>query len=145
MMVIIIFSGADMAIELYWDNDEQTVMLCVFGDRWTWDELFRTLDDIKKVASRRDEEIGAILDLSSGVYIPGGSIFKADTRDKAKQMLQMGADSKGPIAIAGANFFIKTIVQAFNLVDRTALNDVYFADTLDEARQILARRMGQTR
>jgi hypothetical protein len=29
-------------------------------------------------------------------------------------------------------------------VDRTALNDVYFVDTLDEARQILARRMGQT-
>ena len=89
-------------IELYWDNDQQTVMLCTFAKGWTWAEMFETLDTIKKVTDQRDYEIGAIVDVSRGISVPGGSVFSADTREKAKKMLAMGADGKGPIAIVGA-------------------------------------------
>ena len=64
-----------------------------------------------------------------------------ETRDKAKQMLQMSADGKGPIAIVGANGAIKLVSKAFALVDKNALKDVYFVDSADEARQVLAKRV----
>jgi len=128
-------------IELYWDNDQQTVMLCTFAKGWTWAEMFETLDTIKKVTDQRDYEIGAIVDVSRGISVPGGSVFSADTREKAKKMLAMGADGKGPIAIVGAGGMIKAVARGFEMLDRTALQDVYFVDTLNAARRALAERM----
>ncbi len=130
-----------MAIELYWDNDEQTIMLCEFDKHWTWSEMFKTLDDIKKVTDKRDYEIGAIIDVTRGVSIPGGSIFSVEVRDKAQQMMAMGAESKGPIVIAGAAGLLKMFASAFTMLDKRVLRDVYFADSMKEARQIMVRRL----
>lgn len=132
-----------MAIELYWDNDEQNIMLAVFDRGWTWTEMFEALNTIKKVTESRDYEIGAIVDVSKGITIPGGSIFSADTRAKAKKMLEMGADGKGPIAIVGATGVLKTIAQAFNMMDRNAMDDVFFVDSADEARRVMGHRLMQ--
>ncbi|MEQ8676685.1 MAG: hypothetical protein RLP44_30880 [Aggregatilineales bacterium] len=134
-----------MGIELFWDNDDETVILCVFDKELTWDEMFQTFDDIKKVTRNRDSLIGAIIDVSQGVSVPGGSIFNADTRAKAMQMLRMGGEEKGPLAIVGANGFIKSIYHAVGTLDRKAQKDIYFADTLNEARAILSKRLAPER
>ncbi len=134
-----------MAIDLYWDNEEETVMHCVFEKGWTWDEMFSTLDTIKKVTANRDYEIGAVIDVSDGVSVPGGSIFNLDTRSKAMKMLKMSEDGKGPMVILGANGIIKTIYTAFSTLDKRAQSDVYFADTIEEAREILAKRLDPQR
>lgn len=134
-----------MGIELFWDNDEETVMLCVFDKNWTWDEMFQTFDDIKRVTQKRDALIGAIIDVSSGVSVPGGSIFNADTRNKAMQMLRMGGSEKGPLVIVGANGFIKSIYHAVGTLDRNAQKDIFFADTLNEARDILEKCLASHR
>lgn len=133
-----------MGIELYWDNDEQTIMLCEFEKSWTWDDLFATFDKIKKVTATRDHVIGAILDIGHGVKIPGGSIFNLETRNKAMQMLKMGGGEKGPMVIVGANSFIKAIYHAVGTIDSKAQDDIYFAKTLAEAREIMDRRLTQT-
>jgi hypothetical protein len=133
-----------MAIELYWDDDEQTVMLCHFPKTWTWDEMFETLHTIKQVTDQRDYEIGAIVNVSRGITVPGGSIFSAQTREKARRMLAMSADGKGPIAIIGANGMLRTVAKGFNMLDKSAMDDVYFVDDIDEARKIMARRLDQS-
>ena len=130
-----------MAIELFWDNDEQTVMLMEFEKGWTWEELFETLNTVKQVTEKRDYPIGAILDLRTGFSIPGGSIFSFEARNQAKKMLAMSNGNKGPMAIVGAGSMLKTLVQAFNMVDKNALNDVYFVDTMTEAQQIMAHEV----
>ena len=134
-----------MGIELFWDNDDETVILCAFDNEWTWDEMFSTLDDIKKVTRNRDMLIGAIIDVRHGASVPGGSIFNPDTRAKAMQMLRMGGEEKGPLAIVGANGFIKSIYHAIGTLDRQAQKDIYFADTLDEARALLTNRLASAR
>lgn len=128
-------------IELYWDDEAQTVMLATFKRGWTWSEMFQTLSDIKRVTENQPHEVGAIVQMESGANVPNGSIFSRETRDNAKQMLQMGADGKGPIAIVGMNALIKTVAKAFTMLDRNALDDVYFVDTMDEARNALYQRL----
>jgi hypothetical protein len=130
-----------MGIELFWDNDEQTILLCEFDKHWTWDEMFSTLNTVKKITDAREDEIGAIIDLSRGLTVPGGSIFNADTREKARQMLKMGEDGKGPIVVAGANGFFRTVHKAFSFIDRDVMNDVYFTDTVEQARTLMTRRL----
>ncbi len=126
-----------MAIELFWDNDEQTVMLMVFEKGWAWEELFETLNTVKQVTAKRDDPIGAILDLRNGFSIPGGSIFSFEARNQAQKMLEMSDGSKGPMAIVGAGPALKTLIQAFKMIDKNALNDVFFVDTMTEAQQIM--------
>ncbi|NJL57405.1 hypothetical protein HC928_21400 [bacterium] len=132
-----------MGIELYWDNDEQTVMLCEFGARWTWEEMFSTLDTIKKATQKRAEEIGAIIDLSEGIHIPGGSLFSFEAREKGMKMLRMSSSGKGPLVIVGGGGFFKTLMGAFQMLsaDAKLANDVYFANSVDEARAMMARRL----
>ncbi|MDZ4764082.1 MAG: hypothetical protein SGI73_05970 [Chloroflexota bacterium] len=126
-------------IELYWDNDEQTVLLCEFHAGWTWDEMYKTLDAIKKITDSTDYEIAAIVDIQEGVGIPGGSIFNKRTFEHAKKMLQMGEGGTGPLVIVGANPLIRMVHETFKTLDRNIANSVNFAKTLDEARDILAR------
>lgn len=131
-----------MGIELYWDNDEQTIMLCILEPEWTWEEMFATLDTIKNMTAQRDYVVGAIVDVSNGISIPGGSVFSAGTREKAKKLLEMGADNKGPIAIISTNALIGSIAKGFRIIDESALNNVHFVDSLEEARRVLMRNMG---
>lgn len=129
-----------MGIELYWDNDERTVMLCEITGSWTWDEMYQTLEKIKKVTDAADYEIGAILDVSQGISVPGGTIFTPTALEHAKRMLKMGEGGTGPVVIVGANPMIRTIYQTFHNLDRKALGNVRFAATVDEARAMLAQR-----
>jgi hypothetical protein len=126
-------------IELYWDNDEQTILLCEFHAGWTWDEMYKTLDTIKKITDRADYEIAAIIDIADGVSLPGGSLFSKATFDHAKKMMQMGEGGTGPMVIVGANPLIRMVYDTFKSIDRKIASNVRLAKNLDEARAILAQ------
>ncbi len=128
-----------MSIELYWDNDDQTVMLCAFPRKWTWDEMYATLDQIKQVTDHADREIGAILDVRQGVSIPGG-LFTPSSLEHAKRMLKMGEGGSGPVVVVGASPLIKTVAAAIRGLDANAVSNVSFADTPEQARAILKQR-----
>jgi hypothetical protein len=129
-----------MSIELHWDNDQQTVMRCDFSADWTWDELFAALEQVRQIASGREDKIGAIIDVSSEAGLPGG--LGAEALQHVETMLAAGAEEKrGPVVVAGASPFLKSLVEILATLSSHATTDVYFADTLDEARAIMTRRM----
>ena len=128
-----------MPIELYWDNDEQTVMLCEFPKKWSWNEMYAMLEKVKQVTDRADREIAAILDLRQGVSIPGG-LFSPSTFDHAKKMLKMGEGGSGDVVVVGAGAIIRTIYNAVRNIDPNAVSSVHFADSLEQARAILRER-----
>jgi hypothetical protein len=126
-----------MSIELFWDNDEQTILLCEFHPGWTWDDMYETLATIKKVTDRASYEIAAIVDVHEGVGIPGGSLLSRSNFEHAKKMLSMGEGGTGPIVIVGANPLIRAAHDAFRMIDRKATSNIHFAPNLDAARTIL--------
>ena len=132
-----------MAIELYWDNEEKNVMLCEISAPWTWEQLFVMLEKIKKVTDNSTQTIGAILDLSAGVNIPGGSIFNPTVFNYAKKMFQMGEGGTGPIVVVGASPMIRTVYNAALTIDRQKLSNFDFAKTLDEGRALMNTRIQQ--
>jgi hypothetical protein len=128
-----------MGIELYWDNDEQTVMLMEVEGRWTWEELFETLSKVKKVTDRADYEIGAIVDMRDGMQIPGGSLFNPSNLENAKKVLQMGDDGTGPVVFVGKGV-VKTIYNSLRGMNPRASANIHFADSVDAARAYLEDR-----
>lgn len=123
-----------MGIELYWDNDADTVMLCEFGREWTWDELDAALAKIKRITDNADREIAAIIDVRKGVNFPGGTIFSPAAFEQAKKMLKMGEGGRGPVMVVGASPLIKTVYNTMRGLDPKGLSNVALVATLAEAR-----------
>lgn len=130
-----------MGIELYWDDDAQTIMLMEVEGRWTWEDLFSALETVKKVTDRADYEISAIVDLRGGMHIPGGTLFNTANMDNAKKVLQMGDKGTGPIVIVGANGVVRTIYDTLSKLNPRASANIHFADTMNAAQQFLASRL----
>ncbi len=126
-----------MGIELYWDNDAQTVMLIEIQGEFSWDDMYDALQKIKKVTDRFPVVIGAILDLTSGFKLPGGTVFNATGLQHAKNMLSMGQGGTGPVVVVGATGLIRKIVDWLMMMDRHVLGNVHLTDTLDQARATL--------
>lgn len=129
-----------MGIELYWDDDARTTMLCEVRGRWTWDEMWDVLHKIKKVTDVAEHEIAAILDVVDGLHIPGGTIFTKEAFDQARKILKLGEGGTGPIVVVGASPLIRTIYNTFLPMDRKTISAIRFADSVDEARALLAQR-----
>lgn len=130
-----------MGIDLYWDDEEQTVMLAEFGKDWTWDELHTMLNTIKRLSVERNQIFGAIIDVRNGLNIPGGSIFNREALGQFQRMLTLNDDGKGPVVIVGMSSMIRTVFNAVKQVDRSATSDVFFAANMDEARETIYREV----
>jgi hypothetical protein len=129
-----------MAIELYWDDDEQTVMLAEFSGKWSWEELHKVLSKIKEISQERQQAFGAILDLRRGLHLP--NMLNKEGLEQFQKLLVLndGASEKGRIVILGMNKMVKIIFDAVGTVDKSLTKDVYFAQNEAEARQLIYKK-----
>ena len=127
-----------MGIELYWDNDEQTVMLAEVQGAWTWDDLYEALRKVKRISDKSPVVLGAIIDLTHGTAFPGGSPFSATAHGHGKRVIKMGEGGKGPIAVVGAAPFFRKAFGMLLSLDREKLSHITFVDTLEEAEAFMA-------
>lgn len=126
-----------MPIELYWDNDAQTVLLCEFEGQWQWDELFAMFDKVRKVTERAETEIAAIIDLRHSNHLPGGSLFTSENLENARQIARMGDHGTGPMYVVGANGAVRTIYNTLAPMNRRAVSNLHFVESLRQARAAL--------
>lgn len=134
-----------MAIDLYWDDAEQSVILAEFSNKWTWDDLHEMLATIQQLSKQRGQIFGAILDLSKGMNVPGGSVFNREGLSQFRRLLaQNNGGAKGPMAIIGMNGMVRAIFDAISSIDRKLTEDVIFADSLDDARERIYRAVAKS-
>lgn len=126
-----------MGIELYWDDDARTRFLIEVGGAWTWDEMYKVLAAINRETESAGKVLGAIIDLTAGVALPGGTLFSATTFEHARRVLKMGEGGTGPIVIVGMNPLIRTLYDSLAGMDRRATSGIRFAASVEEARRLL--------
>jgi hypothetical protein len=131
--------GSPMAIDLYWDDDNLTTLLCVFDGRWTWDELYATLKTIRQITDDLPHEVAAIIDVRKGAHLPEG-LFTLQSLERAKQLMQMGEGGTGMMLVVGVNPMIKTVFEAVSKLDRNAAANVRFFESVKQARDYLKTR-----
>lgn len=126
-----------MGIELYWDDDAETVMLMEVNGSWTWDELFSVLHTAKTISQQRQRVLGAIVDVRGGLQLPGGSVFNREGLAQFIRITQLGGGKKGPMVFVGMNGMMRSIFEAATKIDKQAAQDTFFASSLDEARRLI--------
>jgi hypothetical protein len=129
-----------MGIRLTWDNDPPSILRCTFEQSWTWEDLYALADEVKSITDKANYEVAAIIDLSAGMIIPGGSLFTPTSLSNARKLLTLGEGGTGPIAVIGAGRMLQTVYETFKGLDpRAATANVTFVETLEAARAHLAR------
>jgi hypothetical protein len=128
-----------MAIELYWDDDSLTRMLCVFDGRWSWNELLATLKTIQQITHDLPHQVDAIIDVRKGAHFPEG-LFNTQSLENARGLLKMGEQGTGRLMVVGVNPLIRSIFEAISRLDQRATTHVQFVDSVKQARDLLQER-----
>lgn len=130
-----------MPIQLHWENEEQTIIRYEIRSPWSWEELFKVLDEVKVLTDKSTEPLGAILDVNEGVKIPGG-LFNPKTIEYANKIFKLGeGGKKGHVIVVGKSPMIKTMFNVAQGLNREAIEHFSFADTVEDARAQLAQKL----
>jgi hypothetical protein len=122
-------------ITVVFDNPEKTIIRWDFRGRWTWDDWYAgTRRALELRATVYDTPcVPAIFDVKHSGPVPMGALPHART---AMEMM----DPRDYVIIAHASGFIRSITEAFRLLNPTFREKVFLARTVAEARQMIAQR-----
>jgi hypothetical protein len=134
-----------MGLDLYWDDEAQTVLLLEVNGPWSWEELRRTLATVQKLTAQADPEVGALIDVRKGLFLNAGTLFSADGLANARSLLTMGMGEPGPVVVVGTNPLVRSVYEAFAKLDGKMRNGVRFADTMEDARRVMAAWLAERR
>ncbi|HLV34886.1 MAG TPA: hypothetical protein VKY59_07235 [Spirillospora sp.] len=122
-------------IQIDFDNAERTVIRWDFKGRWTWDDWYAGLDRALELRAAVNDVpvVPAILDFRHSGQVPMGAL--AHTRAAIEIM-----DPRDYAILANGSGYIRSLVQAFCLLNPSVSDKVLLADSLAEARDIVMRR-----
>lgn len=130
-----------MAIKVHWDNEAKTIIRQTFDGRWTWDDLYAALACVANMSASVSHRVDAIVDVSRADLIPGGSIFNLNSKRHADKLASRSDLNRGTIVVVGANGLMRTLYDTFRSLYSDKATDVYFVQTLDDARALLNERL----
>jgi hypothetical protein len=123
-----------MSIEVFWDDEAETVFLIEVRGSWKWEELTKTMKAVKRISEERGRVMGAILDLGTGLQMPEGGIFSQEGLANFQELLKLDGKQRGPLVIVGMNKLVKRIFDTAASLDPKSARMIDFADTVEEAR-----------
>ncbi|MBZ0290046.1 MAG: hypothetical protein K8I30_20645 [Anaerolineae bacterium] len=123
---------------IYWDTDEKLLMVAEFNQPWTWDEFHATVEQINLMINSIDHSADIIIwhkvELPEGNPIPHLSrTLRSQPANLGKTVIVM------PPTTHSMGHFLKSITSVINKANPGA-KKILAADTLDNARDLLARR-----
>lgn len=128
-----------MAITLAWDEtDASIIQVNVSGD-WTWDMMETALTEAIGMMDSVNHRVHYIIDIRAG---------RLDLASALRQAQQAATPethrNEGIKVVVGANMMIRTLYGAYRkMIERMGKDQEFlFADTIDEARTMIARARG---
>jgi hypothetical protein len=123
-----------MPVIVEWDNHQKTIMRMTVAGRWTWDEMYQSHDAGQQLLNGTHHHYDVIIDWSKSEDIPPAAITSA------KAMLDVRNPYIRATVFVGTNRALRALWGIFCRIYRlfVSRNTFLFADTMDEARALLA-------
>lgn len=126
------------SIQVEFDNPEKTIIRWDFRGRWTWDAWYKSAD--RTLELRREvldlPVVAAILNFERSGPVPMGLLPHART---AMEMVY----PNDFIVIAGGSGYLRSLAQTFRLLNPSLRDKVLLAESVEQARQIIAERLAK--
>ena len=126
-----------MSVTIKWDNAEQSCLRVDFFGYWRWEEIYKTLEQGKKLLDNGDtKSVDIIIDSTET-----DSLLNKDTHVEIQRMLeQIQSHGRiGRILIVGTSAITNSFLNVFLRLSLDFLNEnhVTFYNSLDEAHAYL--------
>ncbi len=121
-----------MPIEVSWGNPQKTIIHSAFNQTWTLEDGHNMIDEMYKLTSSVNHRVHVIIDFSNSQSSPA-KLLTAGNHIEKRSSPNMGIS-----VIVKANGFLRAMSQ---LIMKMFVKNqkLYFVDTLDEARKIIAQ------
>jgi len=127
-----------MPIQVVWDNEEKTIIRYIIEGNWTWDEMNRAVATSNAMLDAAEGKIHFIHDMRESRGVPSGALsqlrrYIGKEHPKTGQSIIVGTQKSTMMQLGQS---------LLNMVHKIYKRDwgFLFADSLEEARQLLAKR-----
>ena len=121
-----------MSIKVQWDNEEHTLLRWDFVGIWNWNDFQAAQKESNALINSVSYTVDIIGDVSQSHHVPPGAIGQFRTYRRNDP------ENTGRVVLVGASIYIKTIVEIFRGMFPNTGGNFTFANSLDEARSVLA-------
>lgn len=128
-----------MSVSTQWDNDDRTVVRCTYTGKIAWEDFYRVETELKALLDSTSGPIPIIAELQPPVSLPTNILGHHTDSSQSSMLTHPNA---GQVVVVGTNRFIKTVFDIFSRVYSGMNGKIIFANTLEQARALLAE-MGQ--
>jgi hypothetical protein len=133
-----------MTVSVIWDDEAKTIQRYVYEGRWTWDELFKALDDGHRMLDEIDYKADSIVDMQRAGPMPPNALVNL------KHVYKKGGSHpnySGLTIFINAAQFIRAITMMVAEFYPEASKNIKFiyAQNLEEAYAIIHERRAQPR
>ena len=121
-----------MPVTYSWYNDNQTVLLVEFKQKWAWDDMYRVRDAVL-AESTGDNRVDVIADFSKTRHVPPNAMTHG------RKALEKMHPNQGIQIFVGVPTMLKMMFDAAKTLMPQVIVDANFAfaDTFDEALRII--------
>jgi hypothetical protein len=127
-----------MGVQAVWDNEQQTIIRYDLSGKWTWDEFFTAYETAKAMLNASPHVVHFILnptDAASRRHLPPGIVSRIGNTARTK------LPNAGITVAIGSSNVVRSIISAAARLYPRISKQYQFADTLDEARAIIAEKL----
>ena len=123
-----------MSIDIDWDNDDRQIIKAVFQGRWTWQEYLDGKEKAETMLASVEHRVDFISDMTEGSFVPQSALSNL-SRAFAGAPRNLGLN-----VIVGGNTFVRILLQSLGkIVPHSPASNIRFAETLDEAYDVVAQ------
>jgi hypothetical protein len=124
-----------MPVSLHWDNDEHTILRYDFCGRWDWDDFAPEFERASILLRDSNWTVHFIMHLADEVarnHLPPGALIRSIN------IHRNAPGNTGKTVIVNAGMVYRTVAQTGAAAYPAIGKKYMFADTVDEARALLA-------
>jgi hypothetical protein len=122
-----------MAITVEWDDADKTILRNDYTGAWTWDEYIEAGRQNNELVASVPHRVDIIANMREGTMPRGGSAIAISTR-----VIRSAPPNRGIIVVV-INPLLKALVSVFKKLDNDIGSITFAAESLDEARRVVAR------
>ncbi len=122
-----------MTITVEWDDAEQTILRNDYSGSWTWEEYIEAGRQNNALIAAMPHRVDIIANMREGTMPRGGSAIAISTR-----VIRSAPPNRGIIVVV-INPLLKALVSVFKKLDNNLGSITFAADSMDEARRVVAR------
>lgn len=127
-----------MAIRVSWDSKAQNVIRYDFDKTWTAQDFEHAVEQSFTMTESVEHTVDVIMDFSRCQELPHGFILYL------KRKMMVLPANRGSIVVAGTHPAVRSTLQMFRRIHKSLAQRISAADSLKEARALLASDLPAT-